>query len=254
MKIMASFFSTLMFLLFSAANSHAALFYKPETSNLAYAYCFNSAGQIVHNCNVTLSVGYYFSTAQHNHTNTSRPVSTVTPAAGNTGTTGLPVILKTTRVGQIEGVVVCADLCTVTAVSVGYTDLTELTGGANWVLIGATTIHPNNHWGTSTTITGIKNVAAQYRSEYATYPVIAINDIALPIGGIFDLNANWAPPHASHSRGTAVDIRGNGRPNSVPRVAAVQQRFMAICKEKGAVQALHEGKGTVNEHFHCRWP
>jgi hypothetical protein len=251
---MKKLFLGFILVVFFLPNTYAELLYNPETTNLAYAYCVNSAGEVVPNCDVTLSNGYYFSTAQHNHTNASRPVSTLMPTAGNTGSVGLPVLISTTQVGQVEGVFVCADLCSVTIVYVGYFDFADLASGSNYVLIGATTIHPNNHWGTSATLTGIQNVASTYHSEYPANAVIAINDIGLPIGGIFDLNENWVGPHDSHGPGRAVDVRGNGRTNSVPRIPAVQSRFREICKLKGATLALHEAVGTTNEHFHCQWP
>ena len=134
-----------------------------------------------------------------------------------------------------------------------YTDLVRLLPGKDWVLIGATPYHPFNHYGTPKAVRGIQAVAKQYHSEHPQYDVIAINDIGLPLGGIFDLNGNWRGPHFSHSRGNAVDIRGNGRPNSVKRMPAVQKRFKEICMENGAWRALHESQGTTNEHFHCEW-
>lgn len=40
--------------------------------------------------------------------------------------------------------------------------------------------------------------------------------MSLPYRGIFDLNQNWQGPQFSHSKGTAVDVRGNGGLYSVP--------------------------------------
>jgi hypothetical protein len=234
--------------------AHAQFVFQPETSNPVFAYCFNQSGQVVHNCNVSILNGYYFTPIQHNHDNPTPPLSAIVPSAGNTGTTGLPVLINTTRVGQIEGAIVCADFCTITDYYSAYSDLVQLLEGSNWILIGATTAHPVNHLGTPAAITGIQSVAAQYRTEFPDQPVIAINDIGLPLGGIFDLNSNWNTPHGSHGRGRAADVRGNGGPNSIPRVAAIQQRFQAICTEQGATLALHEGAGGTNEHFHCQWP
>ena len=176
------------------------------------------------------------------------------PTWGNTGIFGLPVLISTTQVGQIEGVWVCADYCTFTDFFVAYTPRIPLLSGNDWVRIGATTSHPVNHFGTVATVLGIMAVASQYHSDYPAYDVIAINDIGLVMGGIFDLNKNWAGPHFNHSRGKAVDIRGNGLPNSVQRIPSVQERFMEICEDYGASLVLHESQGTSNEHFHCEWP
>lgn len=238
------------------SKAHAQLVYPPQSSNVGYAYCFNPyTGQVINNCNVTLSNSYYFIPQLHNHNSPAPPTSNLSPTFGNTGTTGLPVNVTTTQVGQVEALQVCSNFCTITDIYVAYNDLVELVPSPTWwVLIGATTYHPINHFGTLSTIVGIQNVAAQYKFEYPSYDVIAINDISLPYGGIFDLNRNWAGPHYNHSRGKSVDIRGNGLPNSVVQISSVQQRFMQICQIRGATLVLHESQGTNNEHFHCQWP
>ncbi|MEX2963983.1 hypothetical protein [Microbulbifer sp. TYP-18] len=243
-------------MLFSfSATAAAQVLYLPNNENFGTAYCINlQTGEVVPDCDVTLANGVYFVQNQHNHNSPAPPVSSVIPLSGNTGCCGLPVAIRTTKVGQVEWLAVCADYCSVTDIYVGYPDLVELTSGSNWVLIGQTSSHPINHFGTPPTVNGIKAVASQYRSEYPQYPVIAINDIALPLAGIFDLNRNWQGPHFSHRQGKAVDIRGNGGPNSVPKIPSVQARFREICLEKGATRALHESIGTTNEHFHCQWP
>ena len=200
-----------------------------------------------------LSSFSYFRRLQHNHNVPPPPLSQLVPTSGNTGTTGLRVMINTTQVGQLKGVQMCSDLCRVVNYIVAY-DLFPLTSGSDRVLIGATTRHPVNHYGTLTTLSGIRAVASQYHSEFPDYPVIAINDLSLPLGGIFDLNGNWAGPHHNHSRGKAVDIRGNGRRNSVQQIPTVQARFLEICEGNGAIVTLHESQGTLNEHFHCEWP
>ena len=99
-----------------------------------------------------------------------------------------------------------------------------------------------------------ENRFGEFRFASFLYDVIGINDMSLVVGGVFDLNNNWSPPHSNHSRGKAADIRGNGNANSVPRIPDVQNRFMDICRGYGATIVLHEFIGTSNEHFHCEWP
>ncbi len=36
--------------------------------------------------------------------------------------------------------------------------------------------------------------------------MLGINDMSLPLGGLFDIYHNWHPPHNSHRKGTSVDI------------------------------------------------
>lgn len=35
---------------------------------------------------------------------------------------------------------------------------------------------------------------------------IPLNDCSLPLGGVFDVRADWLPPHASHRHGHSVDV------------------------------------------------
>src|SRR5687767_11445275 len=116
-------------LLLFSSQARAQFFFQPQSANVVFAYCFNQAGEVVPNCNVTISNGYYFVPVQHNHTVPSPPLSVILPASGNTGTSGLPVLIGTTQVGQVEAAIVCADLCTITDYYVGYFDLLELTSG-----------------------------------------------------------------------------------------------------------------------------
>ncbi|MGH8372976.1 MAG: hypothetical protein ACRETO_09600 [Gammaproteobacteria bacterium] len=35
---------------------------------------------------------------------------------------------------------------------------------------------------------------------------LSVNDMSLPVGGLYDVNDDWAPPHAGHRTGKAADI------------------------------------------------
>ena len=224
-----------------ATSPCAQFVFEPKSSNLVFVYCFDDRYRIVPYCDVVLRNFSYY-TWIHSHFFLPRPpVSQLAPRTGNTGILGLPVFVRTTKVGQDEGIDACASRCTRARVRVAYGDLRWLGSGSN-------------HYGTASTLRGIRGVAAQYRSEFPDYDVIGINDIALPYGGIFDLNRDWSAPHHNHSRGKAVDVRGNGRPNSVRRSAEVQRRFREICLLNGARRVLHEDRGSNNEHFHVEWP
>ena len=63
-----------------------------------------------------------------------------------------------------------------------------------------------------------------------------MNDMSLPFGGTFDIGQNWQPPHSEHSRGKAVDVRGNGALYAIPN--AQQPEFRQICIDKGASLAI----------------
>lgn len=242
-------------LLLASLPARAQFVFEPQTTNPVVAFCFDPVtGQVVNNCNVTLQSITYFTPPQHNHTNPPPPSSALVPSAGNTGTMGLPVNIVTTVVGQLESAFVCASFCTFTDYAVIYNDLFQVAPSGNYVFIGEKTEHPNNHFGTSPAISAIQVTALLYRQEFPASPVIALNDMSLPLGGKFDLNFTWTTgSHANHSRGFAVDVRGNGGPNSIPRITAVQERFEQLCTQTGAIVVLHESIGTSFEHFHCQW-
>jgi len=69
---------------------------------------------------------------------------------------------------------------------------------------------------TSNAAYGIWYTAVAFLNANPGQGKIAVNDMSLPYGGIFDLNQNWQGPHFSHSQGTAVDVRGNGGLYSIP--------------------------------------
>ena len=87
--------------------------------------------------------------------------------------------------------------------------------------------------------------------RYPSQGKIAVNDMALPFGGIFDVDQDWETPHITHSRGKAVDVRGNTESLAIP--TSQQQEFVEICEDKGAIEAIAHGSGS-NRHIHCRWP
>jgi hypothetical protein len=242
-------------LMLGALQARAQLVFEPQTTNQVFAFCFDPAtGQVIPNCNVTLQSFAYFEPNQHNHQNPPPPTSALVPNSGNTGTTGLPVNIVTTQVGQFETAYVCAAFCTFNDYTVAYSGLLEVFPSLDYVLIGVTNAHPLNHFLVPPVRAAIQVVAQRYRMEFPANPVIALNDMSLPLAGKFDLNLTWTTgSHFNHSRGFATDVRGNGGPNSIPQVPAVQQRFIQLCRDAGALIVLHESVGAQNEHFHCEF-
>ena len=120
-------------------------------------------------------------------------------------------------------------------------------------LVGMTNTHPINHFGEVGTIAAVNNIANQYAANYsgaAGYQVVGVNDIALPGGGVFDLNSNWNSPHIRHDYGRAVDFRANANPNSV--LPEAYDTFVQYCRDAGLSSlAFLEQPGTANQHIHC---
>jgi hypothetical protein len=116
----------------------------------------------------------------------------------------------------------------------------------------------NNHWMTQTASGGLAGATRSYLAGHARQTQICTNDMALPVGGKFDIQAivpgttglhRWASPHIAHDRGTAVDIAGPGSgqcPNNQVNIAA----FLQACVANGA-----NVQNSVNEgnHAHCNF-
>ncbi len=115
-----------------------------------------------------------------------------------------------------------------------------------------------NHWMTSTAAYGIWYTAVDFLNEHPEQGKIAVNDMSLPFGGIFDIKKNWKTPHINHQRGKSVDVRGNGTlcPGKVHCSVPDSQldEFEEICEDSGAIKVEVEDRGTSNQHIHCQWP
>jgi hypothetical protein len=177
---------------------------------------------------------------------------------GPSGTTTF--YLRSSQVGQQEVVVACPQrwdgICGTTNVIVGYQDIYYVEEKPEWVHVGFTSEHGGsnafNHWMTSNAAYMIWYTTTNFRAQFPDVGRIAINDMSLPFGGIFDLKQNWQGSHFNHSRGTSVDVRNNGGPNSVPH--AHTRRFMDGCGWFGATIVLLEDEYGSNRHIHCQWP
>lgn len=184
------------------------------------------------------------------------------------GTKGFPFKIHPSQVGQDEWIRACngppnqytgARNCKTHEFSVKYSDLknyrNKIIANSKMIDLGATGTHPHNHNGTQLLWTALTKIAQEYHNKfscYKEYDPIAINDMALPYGGVFDINNDWRGPHYSHHRGKAVDIRcKTGLPNSVIYDKDIINEFLAICDKHKLKYARHELEGTKNEHCHC---
>ena len=99
----------------------------------------------------------------------------------------------------------------------------------------------SNHWGTATMVSRLTSLASIWKNEIAvpgggcggsTIPILRINDMSLELGGIYDYNNTWAPPHDDHREGMDVDISSaRQNANGVPR--SWEGEFCEIAKRQG---------------------
>lgn len=81
--------------------------------------------------------------------------------------------------------------------------LTLVPSSNSYRLTGQTASHSQNHYLASEGMKIIGLAARFYKDFSAT---LGLNDMSLINGGLFDIDANWGKPHASHRVGRSVDI------------------------------------------------
>jgi hypothetical protein len=197
--------------------------------------------------------GQVIGTGGHlSHTN-NRPLGTLSAMQGTTGANGAFQAVYTAPIfgGQIVVNVSIAGGQTNRAevVEVRVSGLASLGTGTDYNLVGATTTHPDNHWGTIGAINGLVGIAQDYRTQfYGTNSIpnadrLRYNDISLVLGGKFEIAGDWGNgSHAEHRTGINCDVGSNNVP--VARRAALEQIFV----QRGSPNFLNEGN-----HWHLRF-
>jgi hypothetical protein len=267
----------------SISGTSAQDMYAPSTSYSSvnmnkYAYCteLNPPYRLIP-CNISLSISAVPNSNGHYHSIPPPPVSSIIPAYGYTGNYpnyAMPFTLTTTQVGQVENIIV-SDLdqggqTTYHVHSVGYRGLVSVdNSNILYQTGGNTTSHGDNtfnHHMTVNAATGLQAAATDYINHNNPGQKACINDMALPIGGKFDIcwsaanncrdsNHNlivnpWGSPHASHDQGTSADVAVSS-PQCPANYLVNAGRFILACVAHGA-----SAKRSINEgnHVHCHWP
>lgn len=214
-------------------------------------------------CNINLSPSSYESTNCHLHNDPPAPFSSISPDSGYTGNywnLQMPVTLTTTQVGQLETVYITgdADYDAYYDYAVGYRGLVYIDNSTIFYQTGGdspTSLHGSNicnHWMTVNAATGLQQAAAYYINTYNPGHKICINDMALPIGGKFDIHNNWQSPHLSHDQGTAVDVAMTTAQCQANNV--VNGNFFRLaCINRGNASAQNSIIESSPPHVHCRW-
>ena len=212
-------------------------------------------------CHLSLSTNYYIGTNGHFHTNPPPTTAGLNPTSGYTGNYSnleMPVQLQTTQVGEMEAIYVeDVDDGYVyhTDYAVGYNTFTYVGPSNIFIQIGGnTTMHGDNtwnHWMTPSALQGLQNATVSYLNTNNPGGAICINDMSLPIGGVFDVSNTWRwhPPHVSHDWGTAADVATTTNQCSASNIVN-PAAFMRACSSSGAIDRRLENP----PHVHCRWP
>lgn len=179
-----------------------------------------ATGSVVPNVNVTLGqLRHLANSGGHDHDSALRPKGALSAYSGNTGPTGMDLSIEYTS-PEISGVVYSDASCTgpngfacypgsYYSFTTKVPNLEQLVAGAAYDLIGSTATHSSNHWGTHSFVSKLQQAAAFYNLKFVGMPSpkLAINDLSLESGGLFDVRANWTHPHKEHRIGVVGDLR-----------------------------------------------
>jgi hypothetical protein len=123
--------------------------------------------------------------------------------------------------------------------------LVSLPPSGNYILVGQTPTHPDNHYLTPQAVAKAQTLAAVWRKGLYWLPVLAYNDASLVWGGRFDYrDADWLPPHSEHTTGVVIDVRANGTATAIPDAYGLIFTLM--------VQAMGGNVHVESDHYHVR--
>ena len=175
------------------------------------------------------------------------------------------VIYRTTGVSGVERLFAQASAggqtqVTQDSVVVRIPGLVALGPGGSITLVGMDDVHPQRWSGTPSMIAALHMLADSIQTEAAAIaalpPVerpavfpdqLGVNDMSLPWGGLFDLDATWHHPHNEHRRGTNADV-------AVPAGPTYDEfaRFVQLVWVKELGHSILSERQVAN-HFHLRF-
>ena len=121
--------------------------------------------------------------------------------------------------------------------------LEDIGTSPDFVLIGSTSIHSDNHRGAPDVNRALRQIAGEYRA--ATGQPLYFNDMSLPWGGLFDISGQWQPPHQEHRNGRVIDIAATAQ------TLKDEAKFVQILN-KYTKNYIVEGSGS-SRHYHVRF-
>lgn len=209
-------------------------------------YC-SFFGAPVPDCDITINplVPAEPNTGGHIHSDGGRPLGTLNPMQGNSGSDAFLTVTYTAPIAS--GVIRVSGsgyhpnygfFSGTFTIGIMVPGLQELGASGNYDLVGQTAAHPSNHFGTATFLASLGSAAQAYTTAYPGQR-LAYNDISLPYGGLFDISGGWSTPHISHRLGTDADLR------LVP--AQQRQKLQQLIYKSGISLILVEGN-----HWHLR--
>jgi hypothetical protein len=111
--------------------------------------------------------------------------------------------------------------------------------------------HPQGTYGIQAMQIAVSDMAAQYNSYTALFgdinaPPLRSEAASLPLGGVFDINHTWKPPHCGHRNGKTIDLSLS---NTTPFERAVMQ-LAAQDAGIGFYYIPESPSSTTTNHWH----
>lgn len=240
-----------------------------STRSAAYQ-CVNTAtGRIIPYCYMRFSAPVGIRTTGGHFHEVNRPSGkvatsrngsfrdTVTIQANALGIATVWYKTNSRTIGQTEKLKVCGTVCNYHVYHVGLSNLHRVYPSSKWILVGGfTTGHGSiayNHFMTLAAQAKLRTVVSNFLTRHPAQGKVALNDMSLNLGGVFDLRRDWSPPHRAHSYGTAVDVQARTVSTGYSIPASRVDDFLIECRGAGAKHAALESPGTSNQHIHCGW-
>ena len=259
---------------------------------------------------VTIKADVKANSGGHDHHDANRPKgylgnnqsvalcdpNAVQPQACITGTTDdkgqFSFTFTSTEVSGEHTVIATCDVCggnqdqaNVTVKVAGLVSLSA--NSTDYVLVGRTTTHSDNHYLTASAKIVAEQLARQYHKRFPTAPLLHFNDASLKEGGAFDIctgqettggcatatyhgyvplcqlqpngsySCAWSRPHAEHRRGSVIDVRANNIvPGAGNYATSIPSRNEKIFLDLAMKLQIGAGKPhsptSSNRHWHIR--
>ena len=206
---------------------------KPDTQ-MVQVSVVDRNDQVMPNRLVNMTLSAVEGAAGHAHINSSKPkpAGLISPQV-NTGPTGT-IYVKYTAPDASGPVKITASSngagITGKELMIKVPGLVSYAAGPDYGLVGSTTIHPSNHYATTTHISMLQQLASDFRNYFPTAETLKYNDSSLELGGVFDvkdtLTSRWQPPHRGHRFGNNTDLRTHNPVTGNPILTVKQKRWI----------------------------
>jgi len=142
-----------------------------------------------------------------------------------------------------------------TVIDIMQGDYFPLSGGAGYVLVGSTSEHPDNHYGTPGFVAALQAVGSDFNGLHPNLQ-LRYNDMSLVWGGLFDCGvycggAWWNTPHREHRDGVNMDLSYDCLDSGVRRELTSGEKTTLLNMLSGRLI------GVVDEprerHWHLRY-